>query len=400
MKTDITLEEARDILTGLLPAPKTEMVGLLGATGRVLATDLSSLVDHPSCDDSALDGFAVRMADTTAATPDHPVRLRVLGTVAAGAASFDNHLEPGTAVQVFTGAAVPDGTTGIVMVEHTARDGEFVLVRKPATPDIRRRGQDLEYGQTYLRRGTVLHGSQVALAAAMGHANLPVLERPRIGILSTGDEIIEPGQPLPAGGVYNSNSYGLAAMIQELGGEPMILPNVHDNPDALRSSLNAVGQLHLLLSSGGVSMGERDFVRHLLEHEGTVHFWRIRIKPGGPPLCGEWHGLPFFGLPGNPVSSLVVFLMVVKPALYARWGIVEPAFETVTASALTPFRGAGQKLALLRGLLERNGAAWTIRNFGNQSSGILRSMVEANGLAIVPAGQDVAVGEQLEVVRL
>jgi molybdopterin molybdotransferase len=411
MKTDVTLEEAIDILAGILPVPKLERVGLLEAHGRVLAEPLSSLVDHPSADDSALDGFAVRLEDTLQATPEAPVLLRVLAQVAAGSEAVSLRLEAGQAVQVFTGATVPEGATGIVMVENTARDGEFVIVRKPGTADIRKRGQDLEQGQTYLHPGTILRGAQLALAAAMGHATLPVLERPRIGILATGDELLEPGEPLPPGGVYNSNSYGLAGMIRELGGEPVILPKVQDDPDILRSALseiglNGVGDLHLLLSSGGVSMGERDFVRLLLEREGKVHFWRIRVKPGGPPLCGEWNGLPFFGLPGNPVSSLVIFLMVVKPALYKRWGILEPAYETVKATAQTPVKGAGAKLGLMRVNLERvrlepdAGLGWTVRSFGNQSSNILRSMVEANGLAIVPPHTNIEIGETLEVVRL
>jgi molybdopterin molybdotransferase len=406
VKTDVTLEEAIDILAGILPVPKLERVGLLEAHGRVLAKPLASLVDHPSADDSALDGFAVRLEDTLQATPEAPVRLRVLAQVAAGSEAVSLRLEAGQAVQVFTGATVPEGATGIVMVENTTTDGEFVVVSKPGTADIRKRGQDLEQGKTYLRPGTILRGAQLALAAAMGHATLPVLERPRIGILSTGDELLEPGEPLPPGGVYNSNSYGLAGMIRELGGEPVILPKVQDDPDLLRSSLNAVGDLHLLLSSGGVSMGERDFVRLLLEREGKVHFWRIRVKPGGPPLCGEWNGLPFFGLPGNPVSSLVIFLMVVKPALYKRWGILEPAYETVKATAQTAVKGAGAKLGLMRVNLERvrlepdAGLGWTVRSFSNQSSNILRSMVEANGLAIVPPHTNIEIGETLEVVKL
>jgi molybdopterin molybdotransferase len=406
VKTDVTLEEAIDILAGILPVPKLERVGLLAAHGRVLAEPLISLVDHPSADDSALDGFAVRLEDTLQATPEAPVRLRVLAQVAAGSEAISLRLEAGQAVQVFTGATVPEGATGIVMVENTARDGEFVIVHKPGTADIRKRGQDLEQGQTYLHPGTILRGAQLALAAAMGHATLPVLERPRIGILATGDELLEPGEPLPPGGVYNSNSYGLAGMICELGGEPVILPKVQDDPELLRSSLNDVGDLHLLLSSGGVSMGERDFVRLLLEREGKVHFWRIRVKPGGPPLCGEWNGLPFFGLPGNPVSSLVIFLMVVKPALYKRWGILEPAYETVKATAQTAVKGAGAKLGLMRVNLERvrlepdAGLGWTVRSFSNQSSNVLRSMVEANGLAIVPPHTNIEIGETLEVVRL
>jgi molybdopterin molybdotransferase len=400
MKTDITLEEAVHVLVSVLPEPKTETVPLLEATHRVLAKDLTSLVDHPSLDDSPLDGYAVRFEDTVAATPEHPVRLEVVAEVAAGSAPFTRSLKPGQAIKVFTGAPVPDGTTAIAMVEHTIREGEFVVVARPGVPEIRKRGQDLETGTAYLRRGTVMRGTQIALAAAMGHAGLPVLERPRVAILATGDEVIEPGQALPPGGVYNSNSYGLASLLREMGAEPVLLPRVHDDLDALKASLEPARGSHLVLSSGGVSMGERDFVRTLLEQEGIIHFWRIRVKPGGPPLCGVWNSLPVFGLPGNPVSSLVIFLTVVKPALYARWGITEPAVKTVRARALTAFKGAGQKLGLMRGLLEPDGDGFTVRNFGNQSSGVLRSMVESNALVIIAPQTDVMAGDVVEVIRL
>ena len=195
MKTDVTLEEAISTLASILHTPKLESVGLLEGLYRVLSEDLTSLVDHPSADDSSLDGFAVQLEDTLAATPEHRVRLEVVGAVAAGSQPFVGHLEAGQAVKVFTGAPVPDGTTGIVMVENTTTDGDFVLVSRPATEDVRKRGQDLEIGKAYLQKGQILRGSQIALAAAMGHASLPVFKVPRVAILSTGDEILEPGQP-------------------------------------------------------------------------------------------------------------------------------------------------------------------------------------------------------------
>lgn len=399
MRTDLTLPEAVETLTGILAEPKLEHVTLLEAYHRVLADDLVSLVDHPSSDDSGLDGFAVRLEDTQSATPENPVRLTVVGEVAAGSGALKLKLEPNQAVKVFTGATVPDGTTGIAAVENTSRDGVFVLLSRPATPDVRRRGQDLERGQVYLHRGQILRGPQVALAAAMGQGKLPVLERPRIAILSTGDEIFEPGQPLPDGGVYNSN-YGLAALVREMGGEAVMLPRVPDDLDSIRQSLDSALDTHLIVSVGGVSMGERDFVRKLMETEGTVHFWRLKLKPGGPPLCGSWRGTPFFGLPGNPVSSMVVFLMVVKAAIFSRWGVREPAYETVTARALTPFKSYGAKLGLQRVKLERDGLEYTVKPFQNQSSQVLRSMVESNALALIPPNSSVHAGDVLEVVRL
>ncbi len=400
MRTELTLDEAINAVAQVLPQPQLETAPLLQAWNRVLASSLASLVDHPSADDSALDGYAVMLENTLSATFDNPVRLRVVAEVAAGASKYSGVLESAQAVKVFTGALVPMGSSGIVMVEHTTRDGEFVIVQRPATADIRRKAQDLERGRTYLEAGTRLNGSSLALAAAMGHAQLPVLERPRIAILSTGDEIIEPGEPLPEGGVYNSNSYGLAALLREIGAEPIVLPKIEDGLEPLKTALRSARGAHLVLTIGGVSMGERDFVRKLLETEGRVDFWRLKIKPGGPPLLGEFDGIPVFGLPGNPVSSLVVYHVVVKPALFKRWGIGEPAYETVRARAATPFKSAGAKTGLWRANLQWHGDHYQISAFSNQSSQVLRSLVQSNALAVVPAQETRDVGDWLEVIRL
>ena len=400
MQTDVTLAQAVQLLHDALPIPQLETVPLLEGYGRVLGEDLASLCDHPNVDDSALDGFAVRLEETLGATPETPVRLKLIGEVAAGGQGFTGQISAGQAVKVFTGATVPDGATGIVMVEHTTRDEGDVLLQQPAIPEIRRKGQDLELGGIYLKRGTILRGAEIALAAAMGHARLPVYERPRIGILSTGDEVLEPGTPLPAGGVYNSGSYGLVALLEEMGATAVLLPRVKDDLDALRSAVAAPTNLHLLLTIGGVSMGERDFVRLLLEREGRVEFWRIKVKPGGPPILGTLHGQTLFGLPGNPVSSLVIFRLVVKAALYQRWGVTAPAYETVRAVALTPFKSAGAKLGLWRAALEYVDGQYRVSAFSNQSSQVLRSLVQSNALAVVPIGEAVAVGDTLEVILL
>lgn len=400
MKTDVTLTEAVQLLFEALPIPTLETVTLLEGYGRVLGEDLASLCDHPNVDDSALDGYAVRLEETLGATPETSVRLKLIGEVAAGGQGFTGKLEAGQAVKVFTGATVPDGATGIVMVEHTTRDEGDVLLQHPAVPEIRRKGQDLELGEVYLKRGAILRGAEIALAAAMGHATLRVLERPRIGILSTGDEILEPGTLLPAGSVYNSGSYGLVALLEEMGAMAVLLPRVKDDLNALRTAIMTSSDLHLLLTIGGVSMGERDFVRLLLEREGNVEFWRIKVKPGGPPILGSLHGKTLFGLPGNPVSSLVIFRLVVKAALYQRWGVTAPAYETVRAVALTPFKSAGAKLGLWRSSLEYVDGQYRVGAFSNQSSQVLRSLVQSNALAVVPIGEAVAVGATLEVIRL
>lgn len=396
----MSLPEAVELLRAILPEPRAQRVPLHDLDRRVLAADTVSLVDHPSLDDSALDGFAVRAADLVSASGERAAALRLVGEVPAGG-RFQGRVGPGQAVRIFTGAPVPDGADAILMVEHATVDGDRVLASRPATPDaVRPRGQDLRAGVVHLRAGRTLGPHEIALAAAMGHAALEAFERPRVAILPTGDEIREPGEPLPAGGAYNSNAPGLAAMVRAVGGEPVVLPSVPDDPSALRAALDAVSGVHLLLTSGGVSMGDRDHVRKLLEAEGSVEYWRVRIKPGGPPLCGRWRDLAVLGLPGNPVSALVVFLVVVRPALLERWGALEPPYETVRARALTAFGGAGGKLALHRATLAADRTGWTLSSFANQSSGVLRSLVESNALALVPPNASVAAGETIEAIRL
>jgi molybdopterin molybdotransferase len=396
MQTDLTISEAIDALCAVLPKPRLESVPLTQALGRTLAQDLSSLVNHPNTDDSALDGYAVRLEETLSATPQTPVRLRVVGEVAAGAKAYIGELKPLEAVKVFTGGAVPRGASGIAAVEHTTADGADVLLLQPAQAEIRRTGQDLQTGQVYLHKGKRLDGASLALAAAMGHAVLPVFERPRVAILSTGDEIFEPGQPLPDGAVYNAGSYGLYAKLLELGTDPVLLPKVEDSLDSLRQAMQSAGGVHLLLTIGGVSMGERDFVRKLLETEGAPIFWRLKLKPGGPPMLGMFGELPVFGLPGNPVSSLVVFDVVVRSALLRSLGGFE-GLPSIRAKATTPFKGAGAKLGLWRATVSWSGEHYSVAAFSNQSSQVLRSLVQSNALALVPPFESRDVGDWLEV---
>ncbi|HWG85049.1 MAG TPA: gephyrin-like molybdotransferase Glp [Deinococcales bacterium] len=399
MLKDVSLEEAVSLLAEALPRPTRDEVSLDDALGRVLAADLASRADHPSLDDSALDGYAVRAADTAGASGDAPRRLRVVAEVPAGS-PWGGTVREGEAARIFTGAPVPAGADGIVAVEHTREEGGDVLVLRPARPEIRARGQDLRAGEVYLRRGTRLAPAHVALAAAMGHARLPVLERPRLAVLATGDELLQPGTDLPPGGVYDSNSYGLVALARAAGAEARRLDGVADDLPALRDALESAGDAHLVLTSGGVSMGARDFVRHLLEREGEVRFWRVRLKPGGPPLLGSWRGRTVFGVPGNPVSAMVVFTVIVRPALHAAWGISGAPYEKVLATAATPFRGAGAKVALQRGTLAAQGSGWTVSAHANQSSGVLRSLSESNALVVVPPGSEVAPGDTVEAIRL
>jgi molybdopterin molybdotransferase len=328
------------------------------------------------------------------------VRLEVVGEAPAGR-PFAGEVQRGQAVAIYTGAPIPKGANAVVRVEDTVRDGSGVWLLKPASPaDIRHRGDDLRQGEVYLYRGTWLNPARVALAAAMGYPSLPVVRRPRVGILSTGDEVVEPGQPLPYGGVYNSNSYALAGQVQEAGGEAVILGKVPDSLEALQRSLEGVGPFDLLLTSGGVSMGKYDLVRQMLEREGRIHFWRVKLQPGGPVLFAEYRGLPVLGLPGNPVSSMVVFYLLARALLFRLLGRTDPPYAGVGATATTAFSANPSKRAYRRGILRWTPEGFTVESTGNQSSGVLRSMAEGNALVVLEPGENVRVGERVTVIPL
>lgn len=383
------------------PLP-VEQVSLSAAYGRVLAADLASLVDHPSHDNSALDGYACRAADTQGASRHTPVRLRLVGDVPAGQ-HFVGRVGTGEAVGIYTGAPMPDGADAIVRVEDTERQGEAVVLFAPASPeDIRRTGEDFRAGAVLLKRGARLNAAAVGVAATMGHAKLPVSRRARVGILATGDEVIEPGTPLSPGQVYNANSYAIAGLLKANGAEPVILPKLPDDLAAIAEAIDQLGGLDLLLTSGGVSMGRYDFVRDALFAQGRVHFWKVAQRPAGPVLFGEWRGLPVLGLPGNPVSSMIACLILALPFIYRAHGDATPIpyQQRLQARALTPLKGAGFKEVFARVKLVQAGDEFGVRATGAQGSHVISSMLQADALAIVPPYRQIDVGERVEVIPL
>ncbi|WP_105317991.1 gephyrin-like molybdotransferase Glp [Thermus tenuipuniceus] len=400
MRTGISVEEALELVLveakGELPV---EEVPLKEAYGRVLAEDLVSLVDHPDQDDTAIDGYACREEDTLGASRENPVRLRVIGESPAGR-PFAGRVGKGEAVAAYTGAPIPDGADAVIRVEDTRREGDYVLLFAPASAkDIRPQGDDLRKGEIYLRQGDLLTPGRLGLAAAMGYPQVQVFRRPRVGILTTGDEVVEPGEPLPYGGVYNSNAYSLLGLVWEAGGEPVLLGKVEDDPEKVLARLEGAGRLDLLLTSGGVSMGEYDVVRKVLETAGEVVFWKVKQQPGGPLLLARLNGLPVLGLPGNPVSSMVTFFLYGRPFLYRLLRRTEPPYRFLEARVLTPFKSAQGKKVFRRGVLSFEGEL-VVRTTGSQSSGVLRSMALGNALVVLPPDQDAREGERVEVIPL
>lgn len=387
----VSVPEARAMLAALLPDPGTETVGVAQAWGRVLAEDLAALVSHPSATESALDGIACREADTRGAGPDTPVTLKVVGESRAGE-PFTGEVGPGECVRIYTGAPMARGTDAICPVEQLRDQGpDAVELLRPASPgDVRAEGGDFRVGEVVMRAGLPLTSPRLALATALGHAEVLVRRRLRVALLSTGDEVVAPGTPLRAGQVYDSNSVGLGAMLHEAGCEVVPLGHAPDRPEALEDAIARAGGADVLLSSGGVSMGKYDFMRDLLTLQGRVSFWKVRMRPGGPALLGGWKGLPVFGLPGNPVSSLVVFHVIVRPALTGQ------PVQTLRLRAATPFRTLNDKTAFWRA----NITGGQVSDYGQQGSGVLRSLSDADALVIVPEGQKVEAGDEVDVILL
>ena len=393
----ILQREARAVALGTLELPLT------ACYGRTLASNLTAKVAHPSLDNSALDGYACRAADTANASADHPVQLTVTGDVPAGSV-FAGEVGIGKAVSIYTGAPVPAGADAIIRVEATERSGDTVTLSEPADMGaIRKRGQDFSVGADLLKKGMRLDAASVAVAAAMGHANLPVVRKPRVGILATGNEIIEPGKAIRDGQVYNSNSYGLTGLVRAGGAEAVVLPNVKDDKEVLETALAETEDLDLLLTSGGVSMGKYDFVRDLLFEDGEVYFWKVNMKPAGPALFGRWQGLPVLGLPGNPVSSLVAFIILARAFIQSALGSSEPLPYHQRQRAITdvPLKSAGFKETFIR-LVSRQAEDGRVHvtTTGNQNSGVLTSMLYADALALVPPHTAYGVSEGLEFISL
>ncbi|MAQ56995.1 MAG: molybdopterin molybdenumtransferase MoeA [Euryarchaeota archaeon] len=385
METSISLERAL-ALAGSLNIPRhTETIPLSELSGRILASPLSSKVDDPAFDNSAMDGWAVRAADCT----KEETTLQIVGTSRAGNDQLPE-VSTGHASRIMTGAPVPPGADAIVMVEDSAEEGEIVRILGPARPGyIRKQGENLRQGQQILPTGTLIGPAEASLIATMGHHEAETISKPTIAVISTGDELIQPGTELSPGQIYESNSYGIASLVEKMGATAKRYGVVHDNTEGLRTTLNeAAESCDAILTSGGVSMGEWDLVRRLMEDEGEALFWKVLIRPGGPPLCGSWKGTPLFGLPGNPVSSHVVFISLVAPWLAQSMG-TDPEMgprlaDRVRVRLTEDIKGAPKKLCMRRIRIEpgEDGLVATVHT--HQGSGNIHSMVAHNGLTLLP----------------
>ena len=394
----ISLEEAINVANKYPLNIETELVSLDEAHGRILATDLTSKVNDPPFDNSAMDGFAVRFEDTNTA----PTTLSVVATSQAAASEDSISISHGEAVQIMTGAPLPKGADAIIPIEACTVEGGLVTLNQPSKPNfIRRCGENIKKGVVGLKEGSYLSPQSISMCATMGYNQIPVAKKLKIGIISTGDELKSPGETLSFGEIYESNSYGLSGLVKALGHTPIRYPSVVDSLDDLRRQFNqASTDCDLFLTSGGVSMGEWDFVRKLMEEEGNVAFWRVRIRPGSPPLFGHWNETPMFGLPGNPVSSHVVFRMLVTPYLRASLQTTFPIDRIVHAKLLTDVRSTNDCLTLRRVTLLSTKEGFLAEQPKHQGSGNIDSLSSADGLTLLQPGQSGKTGEWIEVLLL
>jgi molybdopterin molybdotransferase len=374
-RVSVTVPEARELILGAVKPLGGEVVGLGAAAGRVLLEHVRAARVIPPLDNSAMDGYAVRAEDTASA----PATLRVVEELPAGKRT-DRKLGPGEAARILTGAAIPSGADAVVMQEQTEIDGDQLRVLRRVEPGehVRSAGSDVEPSTTVAARGEVLHPAHVGMLAAVGRTQIRVAARPRVAILATGDELVEPDLLEDDGRIVSSNSYGLQAAIRNAGATPVYLGIAPDEPDMIAERFRQALQCDAVVSTGGVSVGDRDWIKSVLaELGGEMKLWRVRMKPGAPLAFVVLDGRPVFGLPGNPVSTLVAFEQFVRPALLKMMGhsrLYRPVEKAILAET---YRKPEDRLHFVRVQLEsRDGQLYALPT-GDQSAAILLSMVRA-----------------------
>lgn len=408
----LSVEEALAHILSFFDVLKVESKTPLESQGQVLANDITSNLDIPPFDNSSMDGFAVRSGSVAEASIDTPVTLKVIGAIAAGQIP-KREVVPGTAIRIMTGAPVPRGADAIVPFEHTDESHRKemgldvtaigVLSEAPPRSNIRPAGQDIKMGDTVLREGTVLRASEIGVLASLGYELTQVIRRPKIAILATGDELIEPDQEYETGRIYNSNTFSLAAAVSSAGGIPKPLGIALDDIDSLGEKLNIAMGYDALITSAGVSKGDYDVVKDVLAQHGEVNFWSVRMRPAKPLAfgtisCPGGRKMPHLGLPGNPVSALVAFEQFGRPAIRKMMGMKAGARPTIEAVLEEPIYNEDGRRVFARVIVTKHHDSYYAKLTGNQGSNLLTSMALANGLAICP--EDVAVvrsGEKVTV---
>ncbi len=409
----ISVEEALGKILDSIEVLEREEKPLLDCLGQVLAEDVYAPFDVPPQDNSAMDGYAVQAKSIVGASYEHPKILRVVGEIAAGCIT-ELKVEPGTAVRIMTGAFVPKGADVVVPFEDTdevdrkqrsVSEAEIgIRVGLPEASNIRRGGEDIAKGELAVKQGTLLCPAEIGVLASLGKAIVSVIRRPVVGILATGNEVLEINQPLLPGKIYNSNSYSLAAQVLRYGGIPKLLGIAPDDVEQLSIAVRHGLDCDMLVTSGGVSLGDYDVVKQVLAAEGNVSFWTVRMKPGKPLAFGmfkrdDGKKIPHLGLPGNPVSSMITFEVFARPAILRMMGRSNLAGPNITAMMEDPVKNNDGRRIFARVVVSRRDGKYFARLTGPQGSGILTSMTKANGLAVIPEStKEVKPGGTVEVM--
>jgi molybdopterin molybdotransferase len=395
----LSVEEALEAILSRMEPLAIERVDVMAALGRVLAEPIISPSTIPPWPNSSMDGYAVRAGDT--GRP--PVELAVVGRIIAGTLP-SRSLRAGETMRIFTGAPLPDGADAVVPQEDVAADDERITVTRRVASGayVRAAGEDVRAGDVVVEPGGTIGAAEVGLLATLGYAQIRVFRRPRVAILSTGNELADLGTEPGPGQIPNTNTYSLMAQVIEAGGEPINLGVVPDQLDAIAERLGwGLTAADVLVTSAGVSVGELDLVRDALERCGAeLHLWKVSMRPGKPITFGTRAGRPVFGLPGNPVSAMVTFELFVRPALRKMSGAHALARPRLSARAHEPIENPGSRRGYLRVTLTRDGNGYGARLTGDQGSAILRSMVLADGLAVVAPDTTIAVGQPVDVIVL
>ena len=396
----IQVQEALDKILCQIQFKGVEKIPLDQALGRVLTEDVVSHINNPPLDNSAMDGYAVIAEDIQSATPENPVKLEMVEEIAAGYTAKGT-LKPGQTMRIMTGAPIPPGADAVLMQEDTQKDGNAILCLDKAdvAENIRRAGEDVQIGEGVIKKGTTLSPAHIGMLAVIGRSQIEVSQRPTVAILSTGDEILELDETPQGPQIFNSNGHMLAAQIKSAGGIPVYLGIAKDTEKDLMEKFEWALKADIVVSSGGVSVGDYDLVKSSLQKMGQdMLFWKVAMKPGKPLAFGRIGKTPIFGLPGNPVSSFVSFEQFVRPSLRKVLGCSDLSHKTVQAKLTRTINKKPGRLHFLSSIVSWADGEYTVTPAGEQGSGILKSAANANGLLIFPLeaeeikqGQEVAV---------
>jgi molybdopterin molybdotransferase len=391
-----SFESARTTILEKVSVLQHESVSLLDVVGRILAEDIRAPWDMPRWNNSAMDGFAVRAVDCVAGQA-----LTIDGYLPAGSSAAGVEVKSGFAVRIMTGAPTPTGCDAIIPIEETKEaDGKLIVTGKVSKGDhLRVQGEDVAQGELVIVAGTLLRPAEINMLASFGHQTVKVFRRPKVAILSTGDELVEPGEDLGPGQIINSNDYSLAAAVREVGGEAVLLGIARDDLESLTEKISTGLKADVLITSAGVSMGDRDLVCEVLENLGVERqFWKVDIKPGRPTAFGLKEGKPVFSLPGNPVSSMITFEEFVRPALLKMMGHQSVIKATIKATMKEPVKKKSGRVQFLRVRVVQDGGQLFASSAGDQNTGIVRTLLRANGIAVLPADREqVLAGEEVDI---